>query len=84
MHKGRYKGTGRDSDADTGGRWFESLKCIIVKEVGKRIVVDRQNIIHTVRVQEVQSGRQTRGQGDQHGQAVGFRVKAGNGQNRED
>jgi hypothetical protein len=46
------------------------------------MVVDRQKIINKVRVQEVQSGRQIRGQGRQYGQAGGFRVKAGKQINR--
>ena len=37
--------TGRDPDADTGGRWFESLIFIIIQEAGKRMVVDRQKIL---------------------------------------
>ena len=45
-------------NADNGGRCFESLIFIIIQGAGKRMVVDRQNIINKVRVQEVQSGRQ--------------------------
>ena len=41
-------------------------------------------IINKVRVQEVQNGRQARGQGRQNGQAGGFRVQTGKGLNRED
>ena len=40
-----FKGIGRDTDADTGGRWFESLIFIIIQGAGKRMVVDRQMII---------------------------------------
>jgi hypothetical protein len=40
-----YKGTRRGLDADTGGRWFESLIFINnPKGVGKRMVVDRQKV----------------------------------------
>ena len=39
------KGTGRDPDADTGGRWFKSLIFISIQGAGKRQVVDRQHIM---------------------------------------
>jgi hypothetical protein len=52
LHKERpirqqhYKGTGRDPDADMGGRWLESLIFIIIQgAAGQRMVVDRQIII---------------------------------------
>ena len=32
----------QDPDADTGGRWFESL--IYPKGVGKRMVMDREKV----------------------------------------
>jgi hypothetical protein len=39
------KGTRRGPDADTGGRWFESLIFINhPKGLGKRMVVDRQQV----------------------------------------
>ena len=79
-----YNNTGRDADADKGGRWFESLIFIIKQGAGKRQVVDRQKIINQVRVQEVQSGRQAQCQGRLNGQAGGLSVRAGKGQNRED
>jgi hypothetical protein len=65
-----YTGTRRDPDADTEGRWFESLICIIIQKgrQGKgRGQVKGQN---QFRVQEVQSGRQVRDQASQNGQAV--------------
>jgi hypothetical protein len=74
-----YKGTGRDPDADTEDRLFESLIFIIIQVAGKRMVVDRQRIINKVRVQEVQSGRQACGQGRQYSQAGGFRGKGRQG-----
>jgi hypothetical protein len=79
-----YKGRGRDPDADTGVRWFESLIFISIQGAGKRMVVDRKNMINKFRVHEVQSGRSARGQGSQYGQTGGFRVKAGKGQNQEE
>ena len=40
-----YKGTRRDPDADTGGRWLESKVFINnPKGVGKRMVMDRQKV----------------------------------------
>jgi hypothetical protein len=43
-----------------------SLRCLIIqKGVGKRMVMDRQKGQNQIRVQEVQSGRQARGQGRQ-------------------
>jgi hypothetical protein len=40
-----YKGKRRDPDADTGGRWFESVIFINnSKGVGKRTVMDRQKV----------------------------------------
>jgi hypothetical protein len=52
-----------------------SLRCLNnPKGIDKRMVVDRQKVI-TRTVQEVQSGRQTRGQGRQNGQAGEYRVQ---------
>jgi hypothetical protein len=45
------------------------------KGVGKRMVVDRQKGQNQITVQEVQSGRQARGQGRQKGQAGGCKVQ---------
>ena len=39
------------------------------------MVVDRQKGQNKIRVPEVQSGRQARGQGRQNGQAGGYRVQ---------
>jgi hypothetical protein len=39
-----YKGTRRDPDADTGGRWFESLIFIKQSKRGKRMAMDRQKV----------------------------------------
>ena len=61
-----------------------SLIFIIIQWPGKRQVVDRQKIIHLVRAQVVQSGRQAQGHDRQNGQAGGLRVRAGKGQNWED
>jgi hypothetical protein len=69
----------RTQEADDLSLWY-----VLVQGAGKRMVVDRQKIINKVRVQEVQSGRQARGQGGQYGQAGGFRVRAGKGQTQGD
>jgi hypothetical protein len=45
MASSYYEGTGRDPDADTGGRWFGSLIFLIIQVAGNRMVVDRQKII---------------------------------------
>jgi glucose dehydrogenase len=49
------------------------------KEVGKRMVVDREKGQNQIRVQEVQSGRQASGRGRQVQSQ-----ETGKGQNRED
>ena len=68
----QYHATRRDPDADTVGRWLESHNVYSSKGVGKRMVVDRQKGPNQIRVQEVQSGRQTRGQGRENSQAGGY------------
>ena len=72
---GVCQGTRRDLNADTGGRWLESFSVFQSKGEGKRIVVDMQKGQNQIRVQEVQSGRLTRGQGRQNGQAGVYKVQ---------
>ena len=45
MASSYYNDTRRDPDADTGGRWFESLIFIEQRGVGKKKVQDVQEFI---------------------------------------
>ena len=82
----RYKGTRRDPDADTGGRWLESKMFINnPKGVVKRMVMDRQKVKTSSEFQryrmagrlEVSAGRMVR-------QAGMESRKTGKGQTWED
>ena len=72
-----YNDTRRDPDADTGGRWFDSLMFIEQLGAGKRQVEDRQEFITRSESKRYRAACRLEVRDRQNGQAGGLSVRAG-------